>query len=135
MDRLGRFDLSEAQFVDPRGKLAPNPHLSGARGGHTINLHRFARDRIELIGRTEGVANGRLLIAGDLHDKLATVDAYAAKLTAEADQLVWRTGLDVPSAVDTDYCDGKDGRGVPLRSELHLGREGVSAVIWAGGLA
>ena len=42
--KLGLYDLTVDQLPSPRAKFAGKLHISGTKGGHTINLHRFARD-------------------------------------------------------------------------------------------
>ena len=131
----GFFDLTEAQWADPRGRRAPNPHITGARGGHTINLHRFARDGVHLVGRIHGGAGGRLRVAEDLHARLAGADAIAAKFRQGVDEQIARTGLAVPGPEDSDDYPGDDGFRVPQLTELDLGAAGITNVIWACGFA
>jgi hypothetical protein len=45
-------------------KFSGKPHISGTKGGHTINLHRFALDGVSLLGRLAGVRGGILTLAG-----------------------------------------------------------------------
>jgi putative flavoprotein involved in K+ transport len=131
----GLFDLTEAQWADPRGRRSPNPHLTGARGGHTINLHRFARDGVHLLGRIEGVTGSRLRIADDLHARLAGADAFAARFRQEIDAQIERSGLVAPDPDDSDDYPGDDGFRVPLVAQLDLGAAGITSVIWACGFA
>ncbi len=130
----GFFDLTEAQLEDPRGRRAPNPHLTGARGGHTINLHRFARDGVHLLGRIDGVADGRLRITPDLHARLAAADAMATKFRQAVDEAIERSGPSVPGPEDSDDYPGDDGFGLPQDEDLDLDAAGVTSVIWACGL-
>lgn len=131
----GFFDLTEAQWADPRGRRSPNPHLTGARGGHTINLHRFARDGVHLVGRIGGAAGGRLRIADDLQARLAGADAIAARFRQAIDEQIERAGLAAPGPEDSDDYPGDDGFRVPLLDELDLGTAGITSVIWACGFA
>jgi putative flavoprotein involved in K+ transport len=131
----GLFDLTEAQWADPRGRRAPNPHITGARGGHTINLHRFARDGVHLVGRIDGGTGGRLRVAEDLHARLAGADAIAAKFRQGIDEQITRTGLAVPGPEDSDDYPGDDGFRVPQLAELDLGAAGITSVVWACGFA
>jgi putative flavoprotein involved in K+ transport len=134
-NELGRFDLREDQVPDPRGRFGPNPHMTGARGGHTINLHRFARDGMRLVGRIAGGRGTRLSLAPDLYERLTAVDAFASKLTAQIDALIASRALDAPPVdpANTDEHDGLEGFEQPLLEELDLAREGISTVIWATG--
>jgi putative flavoprotein involved in K+ transport len=49
--RLGQYDRKVSELPSPKAKFAGKPHISGTRGGHTINLHQFARDGVVLLGR------------------------------------------------------------------------------------
>jgi putative flavoprotein involved in K+ transport len=131
----GLFDLMEAQWADPRGRRAPNPHITGARGGHSINLHRFARDGVHILGRIEGVAGGHLRVAEDLHARLAGADAIAAKFRLAIDEQIEQAGLAVPGPEDSDDYPGDDGFRVPQLAELDLDAAQITSVIWACGFA
>ena len=50
--------------------------VTGAGGGHDIDLRRFAVNGMTLLGRLRGVADGRLLISDNLEDSLAQGDAW-----------------------------------------------------------
>jgi putative flavoprotein involved in K+ transport len=132
---LGRFDITEAQAPDPRGRFAPNPHMTGARGGYTINLHRFARDGVRLVGRIVDGEENSLQIAPDLHERLAAVDRAAAAIRGQIDEFVTVRGLDAPPAdpSNTDEHDGLEGFDVPLVEALDLAAAGIATIVWATG--
>ena len=50
--------------------------VTGAGGGHDIDLRRFAVNGMTLLGRLRGVTHGRLLISDNLEDSLAQGDAW-----------------------------------------------------------
>ena len=52
------------KLPDPRMRVAGNPHLSGHRGGHEVNLRRLASDGMTLLGRIEAVDGTRLRLQG-----------------------------------------------------------------------
>ncbi len=49
LNSIGFFDLPPENFPAPIEHFAP-PHVSGSQGGHTLNLHQFARDGVRLFG-------------------------------------------------------------------------------------
>jgi putative flavoprotein involved in K+ transport len=53
-EKLGIYDSTVDQLPSPRAKFAGKPHISGTRGGHTLNLHQFARDGVVLLGHLQG---------------------------------------------------------------------------------
>ncbi len=134
----GRLELTEDVWPDPRGRFAPNAACSGTRGGHTLNLHRFSRDGIRLLGRLEGIDGETLAIAPDLHDQLRKVDRSAEIVCEQIDRLIEAEGLDAPPADPADPTNwdehiGHEGFDVPLRGTLDLAAAGISTVIWATG--
>jgi putative flavoprotein involved in K+ transport len=134
---IGFMELTEDKVPDPRGRFAPNPHITGARGGRTINLHRFARQGVHLLGRLSGADGTRLRIDADLHERLAAADRAAAQLTGGVDKFIAATGSDAPPAdpSNSDDHDGLEGFDVPQREELDLEATGIGTIVWAGGFA
>ena len=108
---LGAFKDGLDKVPDPRGRFAPNPHVSGARGGHTVNLHRFARDGVHLLGRVAGADGHDLTIEPDLHEHLAFVDRFAQVFRDELDKAIIERGWEAPAAdpSNTDEHDGEEG--------------------------
>jgi len=45
-DKLGDYDKMVSELPSPKAKFAGKPIISGTRGGHTLNLHQFARDGV-----------------------------------------------------------------------------------------
>ena len=54
----GFFDRTPDMLPSPKARFAANPHVSGAGGGHDLNLHQFARDGMTLLGHLRGAADG-----------------------------------------------------------------------------
>ena len=110
-----------------------NPSITGAYGGHTIDFRRFAADGITLLGRIEAARDGALEIAPGLAESLANGDAYYTTFLDMLDAHVERHGLNLPddpaarALLADPPCVTE-----PMR-RLDLGKEGVSAVIWATG--
>src|SRR5262249_6178921 len=69
--RMGQYDRKVSELPSPKAKFSGKPHISGTKGGHTINLHQFARDGVTLLGRLAGVEGGIIRLDSDLHDNLA----------------------------------------------------------------
>lgn len=135
-DAIGGYGMTEDKLPDPRGRFGPNPHVSGVRGGHTLNLHRFARDGIRLLGHVAGVAdsNGtRLTIASDLHENLGRSDFVANEFRGEVDRLIEREAIDAPPPDEADDHPGREGFDVEPIDSLDLEAEGIGSIIWATG--
>jgi len=66
LKQAGFFDRTVDKLPSPKAKFSGNPHLSGRDGGHTINLHQFVRDGVQLLGRITGGENNKIILADDL---------------------------------------------------------------------
>ena len=130
MQQLGSFNRTVDQLDSPQRKFDANPHATGARGGHTIDLHQFARDGVTLLGRLQGASGGGVHLAPDLHDNLARVDQFELELSQRIDQYIARTGVAAPLEVLPQLRHGYDADIVP---ELDLQDAGVTTIIWATG--
>jgi putative flavoprotein involved in K+ transport len=119
--------------VEQRGPEEPLPLITGAYGGHTIDLRSFATQGVTLLGRLEAARDGRLDFAADLTDSLAYGDASYAAFLDRVDAHVEDRHLDMPQepaarAVQPDPACLVE----PIR-RLDLAAAGISAVIWSTG--
>jgi putative flavoprotein involved in K+ transport len=128
LDKLGIYDRTVDQLPSPRAKFAGKPHISGTKGGHTLNLHQFARDGVILLGHLKGVAEGKINLAPDLHENLERADQHAADFVKAVDAYVAATGMPIPEETLPTLRDGFD---VPLIPELDLAAADITSVIWA----
>src|SRR5215472_14035925 len=128
--RMGQYNRKVSELSSPRAKFAGKPHISGTKGGHTINLHQFARDGVILLGRLAGVEDGIVELAGDLHDNLAAADRTEAEFINSVDAYVARAGMTVPEETLPAFCDGY---AQPILTELDLKAADITNVIWATG--
>jgi len=128
--RMGSYDRKLSELPSPKAKFASKPHISGTKGGHTINLHQFARDGVVLLGRLAGVEDGIVELAGDLHDNLAAADRAEAEFINSVDAYVARAGMTVPEETLPAFCDGY---ALPILTELDLKAADITNVIWATG--
>lgn len=129
LNSIGFFDLPPEKFPAPIDRFAP-PHLSGAQGGHTLNLHQFARDGVRLLGHFRAADNGQAHFAPDVHECLAKADAFEARVQQMIDGFVAANGLDAPPD-ELPRLD--DGFAQPVIERIDLRAEGITSVIWATG--
>lgn len=127
---IGLLDRTPAQLRSLQERFASNPLVSGKDGGHSLNLHQFARDGMHLLGRAQGALEGRLFFAPDLADNLAFSDQFEKNLLQRIDGYIRFAGLEAP---DETVPELKDGYETPERSELDLKSAGVTTLIWAMG--
>jgi putative flavoprotein involved in K+ transport len=129
-DRLGLYDRTVDALPSPKAKFAGKPHISGVRGGHTINLHQFARDGVVLLGHLRDVRDGRIVLAPDLHDSLAKADKLEADFVKAVDTYIAETGIAAPQETLPSL---RDGFLQPLITELDIEIANITNVIWATG--
>jgi putative flavoprotein involved in K+ transport len=130
LKQAGFFDRTVDKLPSPKAKFSGNPHLSGRDGGHTINLHQFVRDGVQLLGRIAGAENNKIMLADDLHESLAKVDKFEADIIKIIDEFIAKNGIDAPSE---SLPDLRDGYAVESIRELDLASKGITTIIWALG--
>jgi putative flavoprotein involved in K+ transport len=111
-------------------KFGGIPHISGTKGGHTLNLHQFARDGVTLLGHLRGAETSKVFLAPDLHENLAKADQFELQATQMIDQYIRKSGMSAPEEVLPVLRDGFDQ---PVIEELDLNAAGITTIIWAGG--
>jgi len=121
--------------VAARGPDPTLPLITGAYGGHTIDLREFARQGITLLGRLDSVRGDTLHFAADLAESLAHGDAAYRAFLEAVDAYVARVGMSLPEEsgarviVPDPPCVLE-----PLRRIDRTGA-GIASVIWATGYA
>jgi putative flavoprotein involved in K+ transport len=126
----GFFDRTVDKLPSPKARFAGNPIVTGRDGGHTLNLHQFARDGVVLLGHMRGAEDGHIGLAPDLKESLAKVDKFEADLVKVADDYIAKNGLDAPEEILPQLRDGYDA---DMITELDLKAAGITSVIWAVG--
>jgi putative flavoprotein involved in K+ transport len=126
----GFMDRTSESLPNSRARFDAAPQLSGARGGHTLNLHQFARDGVHLLGHLQGIQDGKLSIAPDLMESLQRTDAFEAEVLKRIDAYITRSGIDAPVESLPVLRDGYD---TPIQMELDLRAANIRTVIWATG--
>ena len=105
--------------------------ISGAGGGHTIDLRAFAASGMVLAGRLQAAHEGVVAFAPDLAANLAAGDDSYAGFIRMADAHVAQAGLALP--LDPDACLRLPKPVVYGVEALDLRAAGITAVIWATG--
>ncbi len=118
------------QLSSPKEKFIENPQATGVRGGHTINLHQFARDGVVLLGHARDGQDGKISLAPDLVECLAKSDQFEVELLKRIDQAIAQSGLNVPEDRLPELRDGYASEIIP---SLDLKAAGIGSIIWAMG--
>jgi putative flavoprotein involved in K+ transport len=127
---LGLYERTANDLKSPRDKFASKSHISGTMGGHTLNLHQFAADGVNLLGRVIELKGHTAFLARDLHKNLVAADQLEARLTAQIDRFIQKRELKFPEEVLPRLTVGFDQ---PERDSVDLKQGGVTSVIWATG--
>ena len=96
IDRMGALDQTLAERPDARA--TPNPLVTGAHGGHDIDLRAYARAGVTLYGHLRGARDGRLLFDDDVDAQIARGDEGMTAFARAADEYARREGLEPPPA-------------------------------------
>jgi putative flavoprotein involved in K+ transport len=131
LDLTGFFNRSAEMLPTPRARFAANPTVSGKDGGHTLNLYRFAREGVTLLGHIRGTTDGKISLSPDLAESLAFADAAETNMLGMVDAHIASQGLDVPA--DEARPELRAGFDQPAIEQLDLRAAGITTVIWATG--
>lgn len=126
----GLAEQKTESLEDPALKFAPNPIMAGRHEGGSLNVHRLARDGVQLLGTLRDIEGNQLQLAADLHDNLAGTDQREAALLGKVDMLIDMLKLDLPPEQPEQLAHGFEQ---PQREVLDLGTAGIRTVIWATG--
>lgn len=128
---MGFFDMTVDKLPSPREKFVANPFLTGKDGGHSLDLHQFARDGVVLLGRLRDAQGSRIFLAPTLIESLAKIDNFVAEVTAKIDQYIEANHISAqPEPVQPPL---KDGYAAQVIQELDLHAAGIKSIIWATG--
>ncbi len=131
LNRMGALDGTAEQSQPlPPGRLETAPQISGTRGGHTLNLHQFARDGVQLLGHLQGIQDGKAQIASDLTQMLTETDRSEVETLKNIDEFILRMGISAPEERLQMLRDGFD---LPVLTEIDIRAVGITSVIWATG--
>lgn len=129
-DEVGVHFPTVDDLPSPAERFACNPHLSGAGGGHDIQLRQFARRGMHLYGRVEGIDGTRVRFSADLPERLEFADHEFDRTFRQLfDAYIAAAHIDAPP----DDRPPPDDFTPPVVEELDLDRAGITSVIWATG--
>ena len=131
LEASGFFYRTVDKLPNPRAKFTPNPQASGRDGGHTLNLHQFARDGVVLLGRLGGGTHNTIYLGGDMKANLARVDQFERELLGQIDEFIARSGIESPP--EQAIAQLLDGYHQAEITELDLEAAGITTIIWAIG--
>ncbi len=107
--------------------------LTGANGGYDVDLRSMAARGIVLLGHSQGINDGDLLLADDLEQHLAKGDESFESFKKAVDEYVTRNGLDVAEEQGSEASPIIPMQVSSPAERLKLKDAGVSAIVWASG--
>jgi putative flavoprotein involved in K+ transport len=113
----------------PAARVAGNVVVSGSRGGRDCNALVLERAGARLYGRFEGFRSRRAVFASDLDASLDFARTWEANLARRCDEWAEAAGVELPPPEPEPTRPHRDHD----PTELVLGRDGVTTVLWAGG--
>lgn len=124
---LGHLDQKAEDT--PREHRLPPPLVTGIGGGHDVDLRRYARDGMTLLGHVREIRDGRVALADDLAENLAAGDRTFDEFISAVDSYLGGRDIEGPkvhgsnsAAIVPKHLDSIDMRASDIRS-----------VIWATG--
>ena len=127
---MGVYDVSIDEHPGGLSKREKTNHyVTGRDGGRDIDLRAFAREGMQLHGRSTGLVGTTMTFAPNLAKNLAAADAVSDAIKDDIDAYIERAGIDAPT----------EPRYVPVWTpetevtELDLATSDVSAIVWSIG--
>jgi putative flavoprotein involved in K+ transport len=127
---IGFFDQAVDTLPSSKARFIGNPQVSGKDGGHSLNLHQFVRDGVNLLGHIAGAQNGKIKFSADLRENLAKVDKAEKDIIEKIDRHIQTNEINAPHEILPDL---QDGYALEEITELDLKSAGVNTIIWALG--
>ena len=131
LDRMGIWDRPVDLF--PEVKNWRVPLVTGVKGGHDIDLRRFAADGVTLLGRVLDVRGRELVLAGGVEETLGQGDDWFASFKKSADEYVRQARIDVPEAERQEELPPPPGASCDEIRQLDLTAKKITSVVWASG--
>ena len=131
---MGYLNRTSDHLNSPADRFRGDPHVSGCRGGHTLNLHQFARDGIRLLGSLESVSGNKIRLRDNLETNMRAADEFADAFCRSVDRYIQERGIAAPPPDDrnSDFGGGNGPYPDPPR-QVDLRAAGIRTVIWATG--
>ena len=129
---VGLFKKPVETLDSPKDRLASNPHVSGANGGHDLNIHQFFNNGVTLYGHLKNISlDGKIIyFKDDLNNLIKQNDEYENNLLDDIDNFIEKNAIVAEKGnrnqLTTAYNQEK------LR-ELNLEKENITNIIWGTG--
>lgn len=129
---LGIFEMSVHQLESPAERFEAHNHVSGRDGGKTLNLRRYGREGVTLLGKVADIRGGRIFFADDLGDNLRLADKISQQLCQMLDKQMVAQQVEAPPPTPEELM-AESWEPTEIHRELSLAEAGITSVIWATG--
>lgn len=123
-------DQTPDKLPSLKARLGGNPQVTGKNGGHSLNLHQFARDGVILLGHIADTQGGKVMLKPDLKENLAKSDQGEKNIAAMIDKYIEANSIDAPQE---SLPELQDGYAAEIVTELDLKAVNIHSIIWAMG--
>jgi putative flavoprotein involved in K+ transport len=130
INQLGLWDRPVDLCPDARKERVPL--LTGRDGGSSIDLRRFA-DGAHLLGRLQGMCDGKVRLASDVEEALNAGDAWFVRFRRMMEDYVEYAGIELPEETEPDDEPNGTARSKQAIVELDLASAGIVSIVWATG--
>ncbi|MFW9867576.1 MAG: FAD-dependent oxidoreductase, partial [Candidatus Thorarchaeota archaeon] len=124
------YDKTVDELDDLSERLVSNPHVSGTNGGHTVNLHKYAKDGVILLAKINRSNDFKIYFDKNLHQLLTKADSLEKEMLPLIDKLIEENNLDAP---EEELEVLNDGFNQEIIEELDLKESNINTIIWATG--
>lgn len=131
---MGIMNRTVDQLDSPADRFRGDPHVSGKRGGHTLNLHQLSRDGVQLLGSLSAVDGPKISFRDNLAENMKAADDFSDTFCRMVDEYIEENCIDAPLPSD-DNTDFGGGPGPYPSSPRVLDLEScnIRTVLWATG--
>ena len=107
--------------------------VTGVNGGYDVDIRSMAARGVVLLGHSQGIKDGDIILADDLEQHIAKGDESFGNFKKSVDEYVTKAGLEAPEEQDLEVSANITKEISNRVSHLNLKDAGVSAIVWASG--
>ena len=131
--RSGFMDIGPRDLEDPNMEFAPQPQVSGTRGGHAVSLQQLAREGVIMLGGMKGATGDVVTLEDNLRENYDQADAASLALKTRIDEYITKNGIDAPPAEEDPVEDPNPDIFASHKESIDLTKESINTVIWCTG--
>jgi putative flavoprotein involved in K+ transport len=133
LNQMGLYETTVDQLPSPGARFACYPYASGHYGLHNIDLRRWRREGMVLLGHLQAAQGTHLVLAPDLEASLAKADSFATQMMHDIDAHILRSSGDAAEERGPDASAPAETSGAEPLVSLDVRAAGIGAVVWGTG--